>query len=106
MPVRSSISKARISPALLAAMDLGPRAKFLPAKVSGGERQRAAVARALVRRGRSVVLTDDGDRVDCARLGKGGYSVPSIVEPDFIQIRRCTADFVLLVEKGTQGEEQ
>jgi DNA topoisomerase VI subunit A len=49
-----------------------------------------------------VVLTDDGDRVDCARLGKGGYSVPSIVEPEFIQIKRCTADFVLLVEKGTQ----
>jgi DNA topoisomerase-6 subunit A len=40
--------------------------------------------------------------VDCARLGKGGYSVPSIVEPEFIQIRKCTADFVLLVEKGTQ----
>jgi len=49
-----------------------------------------------------VVFTDDGDRVDCARLGKGGYSVPSIVEPEFIQIRKCTADFVLLVEKGTQ----
>jgi len=32
-------------------------------------------------------------------LGKGGYSVPSIVEPEFIQIRRCTADFVLLVEE-------
>jgi DNA topoisomerase-6 subunit A len=49
-----------------------------------------------------VVLDDDGDRVDCARLGKGGYSVPSIVEPEYIEIRRCTADFVLLVEKGTQ----
>src|SRR5437762_2753322 len=49
-----------------------------------------------------LVLVDDGDRVDCARLGKGGYSVPSIVEPEYIQIRRCTADFVLLVEKGTQ----
>ena len=49
-----------------------------------------------------VVFSDDGDRVDCARLGKGGYSVPSIVEPEFIQIRKCTADFVLLVEKGTQ----
>src|SRR5687767_8702135 len=24
-------------------------------------------------------LVDDGDRVDCTRLGKGGYSVPSIV---------------------------
>ena len=49
-----------------------------------------------------VVFEDDGDRVDCTRLGKGGYSVPSIVEPEFLEIRRCTADFVLLVEKGTQ----
>src|SRR6476659_2025200 len=49
-----------------------------------------------------LVLTDDGDRVDCTRLGKGGYSVPSIVEPEYIQISKCTADFVLLVEKGTQ----
>ena len=49
-----------------------------------------------------LVLEDDGDRVDCARLGKGGYSVPSIVEPEYVDIRRCTADFVLLVEKGTQ----
>jgi DNA topoisomerase VI subunit A len=49
-----------------------------------------------------VVFGDDGDRVDCSRLGKGGYSVPSIVEPEYLEIRRCTADFVLLVEKGTQ----
>src|SRR6516162_3213367 len=43
-----------------------------------------------------VVLVDDGDPVNCARLGKGSYSVPSIVEPEYIEIRRCTADFVLL----------
>jgi DNA topoisomerase-6 subunit A len=49
-----------------------------------------------------VVFVDDGDRVDCTRLGKGGYSVPSIVEPEYLRIARCTADFVLLVEKGTQ----
>jgi len=49
-----------------------------------------------------LVLVDDGDRVDCTRLGKGGYSVPSIVEPEYIQLTKCTADFVLLVEKGTQ----
>src|SRR4029434_2830883 len=49
-----------------------------------------------------LVLVDDGDRVDCARLGKGGYSVPSIVEPEYLQIRQCTADFLLLVEKGSQ----
>ena len=28
--------------------------------------------------------------------------MPSIVEPEYIQISKCTADFVLLVEKGTQ----
>ncbi len=49
-----------------------------------------------------LVLVDDGDTIDCTRLDKGGYSVPSIVEPDYIQIKKCTADFVLLVEKGTQ----
>src|SRR5512139_1059565 len=49
-----------------------------------------------------VVFGDDGDRVDCSKLGKGGYSVPSIVEPEYLDIRRCTADFLLLVEKGTQ----
>ena len=49
-----------------------------------------------------VVLVDDGDVIDCAKLGKGGYAVPSIVEDDEIQIKKCSADFVLLVEKGTQ----
>ncbi len=49
-----------------------------------------------------LVLVDDGDRIDCARLGKGGYSVPSIVEPEYLEIKKCTAEFVLLVEKGTQ----
>jgi DNA topoisomerase-6 subunit A len=49
-----------------------------------------------------LVLVDDGDTIDCTRLGKGGYSVPSIVEPEYIEIKKCTADFVLLVEKGTQ----
>jgi DNA topoisomerase-6 subunit A len=49
-----------------------------------------------------LVLVDDGDRVDCTKLGKGGYSVPSIVEPEYLQIKKCTAEFVLLVEKGTQ----
>ena len=49
-----------------------------------------------------LVLEDDGDKVDCGKLGKGGYSVPSIVEDEYVSIKKCTADFVLLVEKGTQ----
>ncbi|MEK7716322.1 MAG: DNA topoisomerase VI, partial [Pseudomonadota bacterium] len=49
-----------------------------------------------------VVFEDDGDKVDCAKLGKGGYSVPSIVEDEYVKIKKCTADFVLLIEKGTQ----
>jgi DNA topoisomerase-6 subunit A len=49
-----------------------------------------------------VIFSDDGDRVDCSRLGKGGYSVPSIVEPEYLDIQKCTADFLLLIEKGTQ----
>jgi len=43
---------------LLDAMDLGARANFLPTNVSGGERQRAAVARALVNRP-ALVLADE-----------------------------------------------
>ncbi|HLF94408.1 MAG TPA: DNA topoisomerase IV subunit A [Planctomycetota bacterium] len=50
----------------------------------------------------NLVLVDDGDTVDCAKLGKGGYAVPSIVEPEQIRIKKCSADFILLVEKGTQ----
>jgi DNA topoisomerase-6 subunit A len=50
----------------------------------------------------NLVLVDNGDTVDCSRLGKGGYAVPSIVEPEDIRIKKCGADFVLLVEKGTQ----
>lgn len=49
-----------------------------------------------------LTIVDDGDTIDCSRLGKGGYAVPSIVEPDEVKIKRCSADFVLLIEKGTQ----
>ncbi|QDV71034.1 DNA topoisomerase VI subunit A [Rosistilla carotiformis] len=48
-----------------------------------------------------IVLEDMGDEIDCARMGSGGYGIPSIVEPDRIKFKRCTADFILHVEKGT-----
>jgi DNA topoisomerase-6 subunit A len=49
----------------------------------------------------NVVLVDSGDEIDCARMGSGGYAIPSIVEPDVIQFKKCDAKFVLHVEKGT-----
>jgi DNA topoisomerase-6 subunit A len=48
-----------------------------------------------------ITLLDSGDEIDCTRMGSGGYGIPSIVEPDRIQFKKCTAKFILHVEKGT-----
>jgi len=48
-----------------------------------------------------IVLSDSGDEIDCSRMGSGGYGIPSIVEPEVIQFKRCKARFVLHVEKDT-----
>ncbi|HEX5471159.1 MAG TPA: DNA topoisomerase IV subunit A [Lacipirellulaceae bacterium] len=50
-----------------------------------------------------ITLVDKGDVIDCARMGSGGYGIPSIVEPDVIELdkKKCDAKFVLHVEKGT-----
>jgi DNA topoisomerase-6 subunit A len=48
-----------------------------------------------------ITLTDSGDTIDCTRMGSGGYSIPSIVEPEVIQFAKCNAEFVLHVEKDT-----
>lgn len=48
-----------------------------------------------------LTLVDSGDTIDCTRMGSGGYSIPSIVEPDVIQFERCNAQFILHVEKDT-----
>jgi DNA topoisomerase-6 subunit A len=49
----------------------------------------------------NLVLVDSGDEIDCARMGSGGYGIPSIVEPEVIQFKKCDAKFVLHVEKDT-----
>lgn len=49
----------------------------------------------------NITIVDKGDEIDCRRMGSGGYAIPSIVEPDVIQFKKCEADFVLHVEKGT-----
>jgi DNA topoisomerase-6 subunit A len=46
-----------------------------------------------------ITIQDAGDTIDCRRLGTGGWSIPSIVEPDVIRFRKCTARLILLVEK-------
>lgn len=48
-----------------------------------------------------IVLSDMGDTIDCSRMGSGGYSIPSICEPERIQFQECKAKFILHVEKGT-----
>ncbi|WP_442483944.1 DNA topoisomerase IV subunit A [Aeoliella sp. SH292] len=51
----------------------------------------------------NITLIDRGDTIDCSRMGSGGYAIPSIVEPDIIQLdrKKCGAEFILHVEKGT-----
>ncbi|NLX14858.1 MAG: DNA topoisomerase IV subunit A [Phycisphaerales bacterium] len=48
-----------------------------------------------------VTLVDDGNTLDCMRMGSAGYAVPGIVEPDVIQFKKCTAKYILHVEKDT-----
>jgi DNA topoisomerase VI subunit A len=49
----------------------------------------------------NITLVDRGDEINCRRMGSGGYAIPSIVEPDIIQFKKCDAEFVMHVEKGT-----
>jgi DNA topoisomerase-6 subunit A len=48
----------------------------------------------------NLTIVDRGDVIDCRRMGTGGYSIPSIVESDVVQFKKCDAKFVLLIEKG------
>lgn len=48
-----------------------------------------------------ITIIDNGDEIDCRRMGTGGYAIPGIVEPDVIQFKKCDAKFVLHVEKDT-----
>ncbi|MDH3582745.1 MAG: DNA topoisomerase IV subunit A [Phycisphaerae bacterium] len=47
-----------------------------------------------------MTIEDKGDTIDLARMGSGGWAIPSIVESDIIQFKRGKAKFVLLIEKG------
>ncbi len=49
----------------------------------------------------NITVVDTGDEIDCRHMGSGGYAIPSIVEPEVLQFKKCEADFVLHVEKNT-----
>jgi DNA topoisomerase-6 subunit A len=49
----------------------------------------------------NITVIDTGDEIDCRRMGSGGYAIPSIVEPETLQFKKCEAKFVLHVEKNT-----
>ena len=49
----------------------------------------------------NISVIDNGDEIDCRKMGTGGYAIPSICEPNIIQFKDCTADFILHVEKDT-----
>src|SRR3989338_4613023 len=46
----------------------------------------------------NVTLIDSGDLIDCSKLGKGGYSIPSIT--DELEFKKVNAKYVLYMEKA------
>jgi DNA topoisomerase-6 subunit A len=47
----------------------------------------------------NLVVEDAGDTIDLARMGRGGWGIPSICEEDNLKFIKHSADFILLVEK-------
>ena len=46
----------------------------------------------------NVVLEDSGDTIDCSKLGRGGYSIPSIT--DELEFKKINAKYILYMEKA------
>lgn len=49
-----------------------------------------------------IILEDSGDTIDCSKLGKGGYSIPSIT--DEIIFKKVNAKYILYMEKASTYE--
>jgi len=49
----------------------------------------------------NITVVDNGDEINCRKMGTGGYAIPSICEPNVMQFKNCDADFILHVEKDT-----
>lgn len=48
-----------------------------------------------------LTLNDSGTELNCSRVGRNGYSIPSIVEPNVLDIVSHNCKFILHVEKDT-----
>ncbi len=48
-----------------------------------------------------LTLVDSGTELNCSRVGRNGYSIPSIVEPNVVKFVKHNAKFILHVEKDT-----
>ena len=48
-----------------------------------------------------LTINDSGTELNCSRVGRNGYSIPSIVEPSIVKLVKCNAKFILHVEKDT-----
>jgi DNA topoisomerase-6 subunit A len=46
-----------------------------------------------------LTVNDAGDNIDLARMGRGGWGIPSICEPDHLKFVKNEAEFILSVEK-------
>ncbi|MCZ6698706.1 MAG: DNA topoisomerase IV subunit A [Planctomycetota bacterium] len=49
----------------------------------------------------NLTVVSLGDEINLRKMGASGFAIPSIVEPDVFQFRKCEAKFILHVEKGT-----
>ncbi len=52
----------------------------------------------------SMIIEDSGDRIDLSRMGRGGWSIPSICEPSRVKFVKNDAEFILFVEKNAIWE--
>ncbi len=48
-----------------------------------------------------LTINDSGQELNCARVGRNGYSIPSIVEPNVLKFVKHNLRFILHVEKDT-----
>src|SRR5271170_1850968 len=46
-----------------------------------------------------LVVNDAGDTIDLTKMGRGGWGIPSICEPDHLRFVKNSAEFILCVEK-------